>query len=350
MNRIVKYDLLRIISCFAIVLLHVSNGYWYVVDINGSDFTTMTIYNSFTRFGVPVFFMLSGLFLLNPEKELSAKKWISKILKLAVGFYIWSLFYAFQSVIYNGVLHGWGTVTSDMWSNAITRFIKGHGHMWFLLDLLGFYLLLPILRKICEDIKVTGYFLLLWVIVRFLIATVLPQIDGGAVYSFVDLMHLYLLNGYIGYFLAGYYLDKVHIPVFIRCLLYALGAGALIFTMVRTLADCRMSLTYDDRWFSPSNINVLILSISVFVFFKYIKVPRSIAEAKWITVMAKSSFFVYMVHTFIIEKLGLLGIKVIAYPVALSIPIMTVGIFAVAMLAGWVVGKIPVIGKWVTFQ
>ncbi|MCM1026629.1 MAG: hypothetical protein NC432_09340 [Roseburia sp.] len=31
-------------------------------------------------------------------------------------------------------------------------------------------------------------------------------------------------------------------------------------------------------------------------------------------------------------------------------PVMTIGIFAAGMLTGWIVGKIPVIGKWFTFQ
>lgn len=75
MKREVRYDLLRIVACFAIVLLHVSGGYWSVVDINSSDFTIMTVYNSLTRFGVPVFFMLSGLFLLNPRKKMTLANW-----------------------------------------------------------------------------------------------------------------------------------------------------------------------------------------------------------------------------------------------------------------------------------
>ena len=79
MNREIRYDLLRIASCFAVVLLHVSFGYWGVVDINGNDFLVMTVYNSFTRFGVPVFFMLSGLFLLNPQKEMTSHKWGMKV-------------------------------------------------------------------------------------------------------------------------------------------------------------------------------------------------------------------------------------------------------------------------------
>ena len=53
MNRIVKYDILRVVACFAIVMLHVSNGYWYVVNVDSGDFTVMTIYNTFTRYAVP---------------------------------------------------------------------------------------------------------------------------------------------------------------------------------------------------------------------------------------------------------------------------------------------------------
>lgn len=350
MKRVIKYDLLRILACFAVVLLHVSYGYWSVVDINSRDFTTMTVYNGITRFAVPVFFMLSGLFLLKPDRELNTKKWGIKILKLMIGFFLWSLFYAFQSVLYHGFLQGWGSVTQEMWSNAVTRLIMGHDHMWFLLDLAGFYLLLPILRKICADIKVTGYFLLLWVIVRFLITTVFPYIGGDRVIALTTSMHLYMLMGYIGYFVGGYYLDKIEIPKWGRCVIYATGVGSIVFTIAKTLQSSRATQTYDDRWVSPSNINVLLFSIAAFVFFKYRNVPQRIEVSKLVPAMAGSTFFVYMIHPFCLEKLGLLGITVISYPVILSIPVMTIGIFTVGMLIGWLVGKIPVIGKWITFQ
>lgn len=350
MSRIVKYDLLRIAACFAVVLLHVSNSYWYVVDVESRDFLIMTIYNSFTRFAVPVFFMLSGLFLLDPERELTTKKWVLKLVKLAAGFYIWSLFYAFQSVIFNGIRYGFGSVDQEMWSDAVARLVMGHGHMWFLLDLFGFYLLLPVFRKVCEDIRVTAYFLTLWVLVRFLLVTVFPGIGGGLVMAVVTAQHLYILTGYIGYFLAGYFLNKINIPKGGRWTLYAFGAGAMVFTMVKTIVDCRASQSYDDHWFMPGNVNILIFSTAVFVLFKHMNVPQRIADSKWVRNMAGSTFFVYMIHLFFIEKLSLLGVRVIAYPVVWSIPIMTVCIFAVSMFLGWIVGKIPVIGKIVTFQ
>ena len=146
MKRIVKYDLLRVVSCFAIVLLHVSGSYWHAVDVESKDFATMTVYNSLTRFGVPVFFMLSGLFVLDPDKSFSVDKWVKKTVKLAACFFIWSFFYGFQSVLFHGVLSGWSSVGPEMWSSAVNRLVTGHAHMWYLLDLLGFYLILPILR------------------------------------------------------------------------------------------------------------------------------------------------------------------------------------------------------------
>ena len=350
MNRIVKYDILRVVACFAIVMLHVSNGYWYVVNVDSGDFTVMTIYNSFTRFGVPVFFMLSGIFLLDPARELPPRKWGSKMLKLSAGFYSWSLFYAFQSVIFNGLVHGWGSVTQEMWSTAFTRFIMGHGHMWFLLDLFGFYLLLPILRKICENIKIVEYFLLLWLITRFFVIAIMPYVGGEIVIALMNSLHLYSLTGYIGYFMGGYYLNKINIPRYIRYPLYAFGIGSLPFTMIKTLSCCRAESSYNDMWFSPSSINILILSTATFILMKNMKIPDRLAGAKWIPAMAKCTFFVYMSHPFFIEKLNLLGINVIKYPVVLSIPVMTIGIFSVTMLLGLLIGKIPIIGKYITFQ
>ena len=143
MNRITKYDILRVIACFSIVLLHVSASYWSVVDVHSKEFLIMTIYNSLTCFAVPVFFMLSGLFLVSPQKEnLAIGK---RILKLLVLFYVWSAFYAFQGVAIDA-LHG--AVTKEVWA-SVQRFIFGHTHMWFIQILIGFYILIPIARQIC---------------------------------------------------------------------------------------------------------------------------------------------------------------------------------------------------------
>lgn len=350
MKREVKYDILRILACFAVVQLHVAESYWGVVDVQSSEFAIMTVFDGLTRFAVPVFFMLSGMFLLDPERELPARKWGRHLGKLVVGFYLWSLFYAFQSVLFHGVTQGFGTVTADMWENAWTRLMMGHGHMWFMLDLFGFYLLVPILRKMCEDLRVTGYFLALWVLVRFVLQIVISVFDMQRTLALLTNMHLYALMGYIGYFIAGFYLRKVQIPQKLRYLIYASGVGAMLFTIIKTISYCRESGEHDPNYYSPGTLNVLIYSAAVFILFVHWKLPEKAADKKWITTLAMGTFFVYMIHPFFIDKLQLIGIIVINYPVAISIPVMTIAIFSVGMFLAWVVGKIPFIGKWITFR
>lgn len=321
-----------------------------IMQGGGIDFAVMTVYNSFTRFAVPVFFMLSGLFLLDPSRKFKVRKWAHKLWQLALGFFLWSGFYAFQSVLFHGFTQGWDSVTGEMWQDALTRLVNGHTHMWFLWDLFGFYLLLPVLRKICEDFRVLGFFMLLWVLMQFVAPAMLSWVWGGMVLVALSKMRLYLLTGYIGYFLGGYYLAKTKISKALRYLLYGLGVSALVFTVFMTITSCKDTGSYDERWLLPSSMNVLLMSAAMFVLFKYIRLPSCLENAKWLPVLAKSTFFVYMIHPFFIEKLNLLGIKVTAYPVTLSIPLMTAGIFAGAMLIGWLVGKIPAVGKWLTFQ
>ena len=83
-DRVKKYDYLRSISCIAIILLHVSSSYWSCVSRDSSDFVIMTVYNALTRFAVPVFMMLSGAFLLEPEKNMEFKDVWKRIGKLLV--------------------------------------------------------------------------------------------------------------------------------------------------------------------------------------------------------------------------------------------------------------------------
>lgn len=97
-------------------------------------------------------------------------------------------------------------------------------------------------------------------------------------------------------------------------------------------------------------MNILIFSTAMFVLFQYMHVPARLANSRLVRSMSESTFFVYMVHLFFVEKLNLLGIRTIAYPVIWSVPVMAVSIFIVSMFLGWAVGKIPVIGKIVTFQ
>ena len=206
MTRVVKYDVLRVVASFSIVLLHVSGSYWSVVSINSREFLVMTIYNSITRFAVPVFFMLSGLFLVSPERENVAVG--KRFLKLLVLFYVWSAFYAFQGAAVHALS---GEFSTEMWAASVQRFIFGHSHMWFIPLLLGFYILIPIARQICIKKEILQYYLILWIAFRFVLPVLTDTFHMYTIQARIDSLGLDILVGYFGYFLLGYYLNVTNI-------------------------------------------------------------------------------------------------------------------------------------------
>lgn len=340
MNRISKYDVLRVFASLSIVLLHVSASYWSVVDIHGREFLVMTVYNSLTRFAVPVFFMLSGLFLVSPNRE---NPMVGKrILKLVMLFYVWSAFYAFQGIAVDTLK---GEFTMEVWRAALERFIFGHVHMWFLQILCGFYLLIPVARQISAKKEVLRYYLILWILFRFLIPTLTDTFQMTTLQARIDSLGLDVLVGNFGYFLMGYYLNITDIRKEARWCLYTLGVVSLFLTPFLTVHECAKSGTYVERWFSPGSLNVLIMSASIFVFFKYCKAFEHIKRPGIWGKLSGYTFFVYMFHMFVLEKLNLVGITTVSYPAVVSIPVITVFIFIVSLMGAFVADHIPVVRK-----
>ena len=72
LHRNISYDLLRIQAAILVVLLHVSAIGWNVISPHKSQWMIINLYNSMTRGAVPIFFMLSGAFLL--KKDIDSKR------------------------------------------------------------------------------------------------------------------------------------------------------------------------------------------------------------------------------------------------------------------------------------
>ena len=78
-SRIVYYDVLNIISCMAVVMLH-SNG--YIHEFIKDDYWGIHVaIDTLFFFAVPVFFMLSGANLISYRTKYSTKVFINKRIK-----------------------------------------------------------------------------------------------------------------------------------------------------------------------------------------------------------------------------------------------------------------------------
>ncbi len=80
-----------------VVMLHVSAFYWDKIQPQTEQWRALNLFDSAVRSCVPLFFMLSGAFLL--AKELPLNKLLGKnVLHLAVVWLVWSVLYAVDAI------------------------------------------------------------------------------------------------------------------------------------------------------------------------------------------------------------------------------------------------------------
>ena len=346
-GRLVYADLLRAAALAAVIALHVCGNNWQGLEVRTADWQILNVIDSLTRWCVPAFVMLSGMFFLDPDKPVTYRSIFKKSLpRLASAFFFWSFLYA----LFTALLNWRGGTPDDTWQFFL-NFIYGHYHLWFVYMMMGLYLITPVLRKFIagatrRDIE---YLLLIY----FVFTLIVPlfgnaprlQVISGVVHR----LDLKLLGGYMGYFVAGYYLKAFDFQAKTKKIIYALGGFGLAVTIGMTWVD---SLAWDapnEKWYLYLTPNVALMAFAVFLFFKdhchgQRIGPKGVALCSR---AAQRSFGVYLIHSFFNNRLVSLGLNAVTFNPLLSVPLATALVFAASYAAVWLIEKIPFLRKYV---
>ena len=351
-HRQYHLDYLRVFASVAIILLHVTAKNMRYVELAGTEWNIYNICNSASRWGVPVFVMMSGALFLPreiPTKTLY-KKYISR---MAIAYVVWSAFYAVADPIGN-MLFTEGFRISFI--DIIGRFISGAVHLWFLPMIIGLYMCIPLIKQLTKNDKLTKYFLLLSLIFCFiktqfeLVTNCLLngniQIIFGNINALFKNFNINLVVGFVAYFILGFYLNKTEISKKQRTIIYTLGVVGLILTIVLNLFSSKNAGISTEAFFSASTLNVLLMSVAVFVWFRY-NAKGTERLNKIIIHLSKYSFGAFLVHIFILQVLTAVGIQRTTFHPVLSVPAITLFTAVSSYLISWILNKIPVINKYI---
>ena len=73
-NRMVHYDLVRVIAIFAVIVVHTSGTFYRAIyPVTSFDWQISNIYSTSGKFSICIFMMVSGLLFLNPKKDITIK-------------------------------------------------------------------------------------------------------------------------------------------------------------------------------------------------------------------------------------------------------------------------------------
>jgi surface polysaccharide O-acyltransferase-like enzyme len=326
----IPVDLIRTFGIILVVLLHASNEYYTTIMQTSLEspvyWWSSTIYKSFALPCVPLFVILSGALLLQPSKtnepiRVFLKKRFNRI---GLAFIFWSVIYLVWAFLVSQT-----PVTFDniVEGTLYSLFSGSYYHFWFLYLIAGLYLLTPILRKIVsvKDPKLLKYLILLW----FVDVAVVPLIQLITGYSLNDTV--FVVGGFIGYFVLGVYLQRVKVSSSILRVLFFLS---FIFTIVSTWI---MHFHFDSIgqnyfFFGYLSVNVILASVTMFMLLSKLPInwSRNVHPLvnRVVHAIGKNTLPIYMFHLIVMETLqrGYLGFKLsltVMNPV-IGIPVMTV--------------------------
>ncbi len=343
-KKIYYFDFLRIICAFAVIMIHISGTELFNYSVFSENWSICNLFDSLSRFAVPVFVMISGTLLLNPQKTVTFKDIFQKrIFKVVVCFVVWSVIY-----LAIDILKVYSPGKSLDIKVAVSSLISGHYHMWYLYLLAGLYLLTPIMRRVAADEKLLKYFLVLSAVVTFIIPIIgkIPHLD--LLSENIAKMRLDMLNGMIVYYALGYYLNKTDMDRKARVFIYILGIMGAFATFLATQLISRSKGILYDGAYSYFSLTVLLCAAAVFVFGKY-NLNKTFGKKtqKTVAYISSLTFGVYLVHPIFLELINEIKLFDFIDNAVFSVLTKTAVIFVLSCLLVFIIKKIPFFRKYI---
>lgn len=343
-KKIMYLDIARIIATFAVIVIHIASSkpYWYDFGFDTYEWNIFNLFTSCSRWAVPIFCMISGALFLDPDRKVDTKKLYTKnILRMVISFVFWSAFY----IVAQYELINKHLIKADI----IKKFVGGHYHMWFLFLIVGFYILVPILRKITADKNTAKYFVGVAMVFTFIIPFLLqhPKLDWA--YKPVDKVFMFLPLGYTSYFIIGYLINKFGIKKWMKAIIYIVGPLSFLATVYITSSKSIEAGEYFGTIGNYNSITVLFESLFVITIIKDIceKIKFKPKTEKFIGTLSKDTFGIYFLHPFAITTIDtVLKLNPVTYNPLLSIILILVITYVICEIVSHILNKIPIIKNY----
>lgn len=344
-ERIIAFDILRIIAAFAVVWLHVSAQRW-TSTFPSLEWEIRNVYDAFVRWSVPVFVMISGALFLDSSKTISLKRLYRKnVVRIVVAFLFWSVIY----VVYSHLKKGqWDSIPF-----FIRLIIQGPVHFWFLKMLIGLYIIIPLLRTIVAKRRDEVYFLCLSLITVFILP-VIWKIVGYFNYDLafflrktMESLGLNVALGYSGYFVLGHFLYNHQFGRRTRMMIYASGMISFVFVAFITHFLSHHVNRAEIYFYDNLTLFTLLEAAAVFVWITSSCHQVSASVRRFIILLSECSFGIYLVHYLLLDIISSRIPVPSAWWLLLFIPVFSILVFALSYLVIRVLRSVPFMKRFV---
>lgn len=341
-KRQTELDVLRLLAILAVIIMHAGGNTQVSGNLHANHHS---MFVAAIVWCVPVFFMISGRFFLDPTRRVTMEGMLKKYIpRIILAYLVWTTVYVVYYV-WSGAYDGLNIY------GVLNQFIEGPYHFWYLFALVGLYVVTPLLRKVTADKSMTAYFLVVFFAVNLVLEYLvyIPKV-GSIVALFTNKVGIGIV-GYVGYFTLGYYLYAIKdtIKPKTEICLYAVGVGLWILTVVLEgkVSPELQEADFIKQYMKP---NVILYSASIYLFFikRVSQISFSEKTQRVFSKLTELSFGVYILHALVNEF-----VSYIPLPQPMKLPylwlvLLTIVIYLASLGLTFLIRKIPVVGKKIT--
>ncbi|MBO7577386.1 MAG: acyltransferase [Prevotella sp.] len=341
-ERIWAFDILRIASAFAVVLLHVSAEY-FDESFYSSEWVFRNFFGQMTRWCVPVFIMISGALFLQRDDITIEKLYKKYIWRILLVYLVWSAVYASFRIGSNTNLLGFIGVV-----------ISGPLHLWFLKMLIGLYMCLPLFWMIVKDKKVEIYFIFL----SFFVSVVVPlfmfvieKTSDNYFQIFTDLgerVKFSMAMGYSYFFVLGHFLVVHPLNSRYRKMVYILGIMSVFLLLLFTYIPALQGYHPDGYYYSYKTPFIYFITAALFVFAQSHCMSIRQNLRRIVLFLSKMSLGVYVVHMLVMYVFSSsFGVDSRTFHPGYWLIIYTIIVFVSSYVVTGIIAQIPFLKKTV---
>lgn len=290
-QRNISIELLRIVSCLLVIGIHVLPPYeiYITQNITDSEKIISLLFQCLVRVGLPVFFVISGIFLLNCKVENIFVFYKKRLLSLLIPFFVFSiLHFAIVKL----------PVGNISLLNLVIEYFKGllsstgiSFHFWFVYSMLGIYLVTPLVSLLLSSVSSrNALFVLLFLIVIKAYNLYCKGLIAG--FSIPD------INIWLVYFIIGGLIPRLpKAPMKVYFLVFC---SAYVSTCVVTYAQ---AVFHPSTYLAPfdAGLNMIVMSVSLCMIFYSYNWNASGLIGGVVSKVAGNTYGVYLIHLVVLS-------------------------------------------------
>lgn len=334
----------RVFTVLCAIMLLLAQSGQQLTDTGSGAWQVLSVYEGLTSWSVPALFLLWGMFALEEGKpHVSAS-----LLGLALPAFCLLVFWGAVYAVVAHLLGGGALTLGGVWSALIAAAKGGtYYHLWVLYPLIGLYLVHPVIHRFTSAASrgEIRYFLFLC----FLFASLLPLWTAfrpdSVLAAQLERLRVHLVLGWVGCYVAGWYLRKYTIGRIAEYILYILGVLGMVLTLMgHTLIGGSREL-----WYLYTSPNVVLTAVAFCVLFRYVLgISEERSRRRAVNEIGAYSFGIYLFHQLWVLVLRWFGVGLLAFTPVLSVPLFALVFFLLSLPFAWLVFLIPGVGPRLT--